>query len=119
MGSISAHDHFARPAKKQGTRGRVAGDGNGETSLWACVLQRTFYDLCNPSYAGQRFREDAERWVGDYPSATFSLVVSLAGLEPDAVWPTLKKIARSDVSERKRFLERLDLALSTNVGGKP
>ena len=63
-----------------------------ERNLWGSVLHAIVHDLCAPH---RNFREgqDAERWVGAFPSADFCHVVSLAGLDPQAAWDNLSKIA--------------------------
>ena len=60
--------------------------------LWASVLHSIVHDLCAP-HRDYRARQDAERWVGEFLSADFREVTSLAGFDPQAVWDKLSKIA--------------------------
>ena len=63
-----------------------------ERNLWASVLHSIVHDLCAP-HRDFRARRDAERWVGEFLSADFREVTSLAGFDPQAVWDKLSKIA--------------------------
>lgn len=67
-------------------------DANAERDLWASVLHAIIHDLCAP-HRNFRARQDAELWIGVFPSSDFREVTSLAGFDPDAVWDHLSKIA--------------------------
>ena len=71
----------------------------GEQVLWAHVLLTQVRDLC-ARHGEFHARRDAERWVGDYPSVDFRAVVSLAGLDPQAVWERLHAMRALPVDER-------------------
>lgn len=70
-----------------------------ERSLWASVLHAMVHDLCAP-HRNFRARQDAERWVGAFPSADFCHVVSLAGFDARAAWDNLSKIAALPHADR-------------------
>ena len=67
--------------------------------LWASVLHAIVHDLCAP-HRDHRARRDAERWVGEFLSADFREVTTLAGLDPQAAWDKLSKIAALPHADR-------------------
>jgi hypothetical protein len=70
-----------------------------ERRLWASVMYSMVHDLCAP-HKNYRARQDAERWVGQYPSADFCEVASLAGLDPQATWDRMSAMAAMPFEER-------------------
>lgn len=71
-----------------------------ERILWAAVLSLVARDLCRDTGMWRASRIDAERWIGSYPSREFSTVVSLAGLDPDAVWEQLDNLRSQTIEQR-------------------
>ena len=70
-----------------------------ERRLWAPVLLSIVHDLCAP-HRNFRDRQDAERWVGTYPSSDFREVVSLAGLDPQATWDRMRAMSALPFEDR-------------------
>jgi hypothetical protein len=70
-----------------------------ERRLWASVMYSMVHDLCSP-HKNYRARQDAEGWVGPYPSADFREVASLAGLDPQATWDRMSAMAELPFEER-------------------
>ena len=75
------------------------GTGHPERRLWASILLSMVHDLCAP-HRNFRARQDAERWIGPFPSADFRGVVSLSGLDPQATWDRLSAMAALPFEER-------------------
>jgi hypothetical protein len=73
--------------------------GHPERRLWATILLSMVHDLCAP-HRNFRARQDAERWVGPFPSADFREVASLAGLEPQATWDRMSALAALPFEDR-------------------
>ena len=73
--------------------------GQPERRLWASILLSMVHDLCAP-HINFRARQDAERWIGPFPSADFRQVVSLAGLDPQATWDRLSAMAALPFEDR-------------------
>lgn len=70
-------------------------------SLWAAVLVTVVRDLTSPTQNNARDRRAAEDWVGTYPSQDFRKMVSLAGHDPDALWPWFRDFIALPVAVRK------------------
>lgn len=75
-----------------------------EHQLWATVLLTVVHDLCATSPFNWKEQREAERWVGSFPSRDFREVVSLAGLDPDAVWERLNLICTTPARSRSTSL---------------
>lgn len=76
--------------------------GKAEQALWQHVLLSVLIDLCAQGGRHKDARVTAERWIGGFASRDFRMVCSLAGFEPDAVWPVLRRLALMEPSERRR-----------------
>ena len=81
---------------------RTDPSGQAELALWQNVLLSVVVDLCAQGGRHKFARITAERWIGDYPSRDFRQVCTLAGFEPEAVWPMLRRLAKLHVEERLR-----------------
>ena len=81
---------------------RTDPSGQAELALWQNVLLSVVVDLCAQGGRHKDARITAERWVGNYPSRDFRLVCILAGFEPEAVWPMLRRLAKLPAEERLR-----------------
>jgi tetratricopeptide (TPR) repeat protein len=73
--------------------------GQPERRLWESILLSMVHDLCAP-HKNFSARQNAERWIGSYPSADFRQVVSLAGLDPQATWDRLSAMAALPFEDR-------------------
>ena len=79
---------------------RTDPSGQAELALWQNVLLSVVVDLCAQGGRHKAARITAERWIGDYPSRDFRQVCTLAGFEPEAVWPMLRRLAKLPAEER-------------------
>lgn len=68
-----------------------------QRALWARVLHQAVLDLLGND---EWERDNAERWVGAYPSRDFCEVCTLAGGDPDTIWPMLRGIVDGDAAHR-------------------
>lgn len=84
--------------------------------VWQAVLVRVIRDLMSAGFSNASFREDAERWVGSYPSADFRLVCQLAGFDYLRAHRVLMAACRVPPEQRFQLLEKLDQAQSTGAG---
>jgi hypothetical protein len=115
MGKMDTHIAVENPTlPKRKYKGKLTSK-DGEASLWVSVVMRLVYDLCSVNYSTKAERENAERWVGDYPDANFSYVISLAGFDPKTAWVALNKIAKSDYEGRKRYIKQINKFLKKGV----
>lgn len=71
---------------------------NGERKLWSTVLLTQM----NIILGNTKEREYAVRWVGSYPSKDFQEVCTLAGFDPDFIWPKMKEFCDMPVQERTK-----------------
>jgi len=79
-----------------------------EQEIWQAVLVRLVRDLMSSGYSNASVREDAERWVGSFPSSDFRMVCLLAGYDHLRVHRVLKSTCAIAPEERSQFLESLE-----------
>lgn len=84
-----------------------------ELRLWQAILTEQVHDLFSltcqhhptrgPIVFKSRACEDAETWVGAFPSQNFNEVCMLAGLDPVAVHERLRRILSLPDHERAKY----------------
>lgn len=79
-----------------------------EQEVWQAVLVRLIRDLMSSGYSNASVREDAERWVGDFPCSDFRMVCLLAGFDHLRVHRVLKSACAVAPDKRSAFLESLE-----------
>ncbi len=101
--NVVVNQYPGKPGKDVYFSGSHQRFAHAERSLWVSVLLAMVHDLHVGNY---KDRTDAERWVGTFPTADFTLVVTLAGLEPDSVWERLRHVCAMTTKERRQFAHR-------------
>jgi hypothetical protein len=73
--------------------------GAAERALWQAVLLAMAHDLCLKG-SFSRARDEAEAWLGDYPTRHFKLICFLAGFDDEAVWDRLRQLRMKAPKDR-------------------
>lgn len=76
--------------------------------VWQAVIVRVIRDLVAVGHANASLREDAERWVGAFPSTDFRMVFECAGVDHLSAHRVLKAACALPAAQRQVFLDEND-----------